>query len=166
MTGREPEETEMQPVAPEAAIKSAAPAATNGSARSNGSAPKAEAESTVRVNTERLDRLIDMVGELVIAHSVVAQDHVVASDSDLLRKVTHTTKILRELQDISLKLRMVPLKATFQKMNRLVRDLSRKAGKQVAFKTVGDDTEIDRNMVDIINEPLIHMLAKFAGSRG
>jgi len=154
----EPEETEMQPVAPEAAIKSAAPAATNGSARSNGSAPKAEAESTVRVNTERLDRLIDMVGELVIAHSVVAQDHVVASDSDLLRKVTHTTKILRELQDISLKLRMVPLKATFQKMNRLVRDLSRKAGKQVAFKTVGDDTEIDRNMVDIINEPLIHML--------
>lgn len=132
----------------------------NGASRTNGAAkaPKNESEGTVRVNTERLDRLIDMVGELVIAHSVVAQDQIVASDSDLLRKVTHSSKILRELQDISLKLRMVPLKSTFQKMNRLVRDISRKAGKQVAFHTTGDDTEIDRNMVDVISEPLVHML--------
>lgn len=131
--------------------------ASNGASK-NGTTGKNDSESTVRVNTERLDRLIDMVGELVIAHSVVAQDQIVASDSDLLRKVTHSSKILRELQDISLKLRMVPMKATFQKMNRLVRDISRKAGKQVTFHTSGDDTEIDRNMVDVISEPLIHML--------
>jgi two-component system, chemotaxis family, sensor kinase CheA len=128
---------------------------TNGSAKGG---PRSEGESTVRVNTDRLDRLIDTVGELVIAHSVVAQDGIVASDNDLQRKVTHASKILRELQDISLKLRMVPMKATFQKMNRLVRDLGRKAGKNVAFKTAGEDTEIDRNMVDVINEPLVHML--------
>jgi len=117
-----------------------------------------EQDATVRVNLGRLDRLIDMVGELVIAHSVVSQDKSVSKDSDLMKKISHTSKILRELQDTSLTLRMVPLKATFHKMNRLVRDLSRKAGKKVKFTTFGDDTEIDRNMVDIINEPLVHML--------
>lgn len=121
-------------------------------------AAKSESESSVRVSVGRLDRLIDMVGELVIAHSVVAQDKAIPKDSELQKKVNHATKILRELQDTSLTLRMVPLKATFHKMNRLVRDLSRKAGKSVRFTTVGEDTEIDRNMVDIINEPLIHML--------
>jgi two-component system chemotaxis sensor kinase CheA len=119
---------------------------------------KSESESSVRVSVNRLDRLIDMVGELVIAHSVVAQDKAIPKDSELQKKVNHATKILRELQDTSLTLRMVPLKATFHKMNRLVRDLSRKAGKQVKFETSGEDTEIDRNMVDVINEPLIHML--------
>ncbi|MBO6586885.1 MAG: chemotaxis protein CheW [Gracilimonas sp.] len=119
---------------------------------------KSESESSVRVSVSRLDRLIDMVGELVIAHSVVAQDKAIPKDSELQKKVNHATKILRELQDTSLTLRMVPLKATFHKMNRLVRDLSRKAGKQVKFTTFGEDTEIDRNMVDVINEPLIHML--------
>ncbi|MCC5926876.1 MAG: chemotaxis protein CheW [Bacteroidetes bacterium] len=163
-SGEEDEMDDWSDAAPSSESKDVKPASTgNNAARSNGASkngaqPKPESEGTVRVNTERLDRLIDMVGELVIAHSVVAQDGIVASDSDLLRKVTHSSKILRELQDISLKLRMVPLKSTFQKMNRLVRDLSRKAGKQVAFHTVGDDTEIDRNMVDVISEPLVHML--------
>lgn len=119
---------------------------------------KSESESSVRVSVNRLDRLIDMVGELVIAHSVVAQDQGIPKDSDLQKKVNHTTKILRELQDTSLTLRMVPMKATFHKMNRLVRDLSRKAGKKVKFTTQGEDTEIDRNMVDVISEPLIHMI--------
>lgn len=126
--------------------------------KADSASQKPEAESTVRVNVSRLDRLIDMVGELVIAHSVVAQDNSIAEDSDLMKKVNHTTKILRELQDTSLILRMVPLRATFHKMNRLVRDLARKAGKSVKFSTRGEDTEIDRNMVDIINEPLVHML--------
>lgn len=128
----------------------------NGSVEKN--AQKSDAESTVRVNVGRLDRLIDMVGELVIAHSVVAQDETIEKNSELVKKVNHTTKILRELQDTSLTLRMVPLKATIHKMNRLVRDLARKAGKDVKFSTMGEDTEIDRNMVDIINEPLVHML--------
>lgn len=128
-------------------------------AATGGSPPKrSDSEASVRVNVERLDRVIDMVGELVIAHSVVAQSALISADPDLSRKVSHSTKILRELQDTSLTLRMVPLKATFQKMNRLVRDLAKKSGKTVSYATEGEDTEIDRNMVDIINEPLVHLL--------
>jgi two-component system chemotaxis sensor kinase CheA len=117
-------------------------------------------ESSVRVSTERLDRLIDMVGELVIAHSMVAQDHLVVNGNHhaLLKKIAHTSKIVRELQNISMSMRMIPLKATFSKMARLVRDLARKMGKKVHFVTEGEDTEIDRNLVDIINDPLVHML--------
>ena len=136
---------------------------SNGTVKENQKMPensggKSKTESSVRVNVGRLDRLIDMIGELVIAHSVVAQDSAIPNHSELQKKVNHTTKILRELQDTSLTLRMVPLKATFQKMNRLVRDLSRKAGKSVNLTTFGEDTEIDRNMVDVISEPLVHMI--------
>jgi len=117
-------------------------------------------EASVRVGTKRLDRLIDMVGELVIAHSMVAQDELIEDDSniDLQKKVSQTSKIVRELQDISMSMRMVPLKATFNKMARLVRDISRKIGIKVNFVTEGEDTEIDRNLVDVINDPLVHMV--------
>ncbi|MEN6370458.1 MAG: chemotaxis protein CheA [Armatimonadota bacterium] len=117
-------------------------------------------ESSVRVRTDRLDRLIDMVGELVIAQSMVAQDETVILEGhhELSKKVTHMGKIVRDLQYLSMSMRMVPLKATFQKMARLVRDVAKKSGKIVEFTTDGDDTEIDRNMVDIINDPLVHMV--------
>jgi len=122
--------------------------------------PNQFVETSVRVSTDRLDRLIDMVGEMVIAHSMVAQDNVViqAANYELLKKVNHTSKIVRGLQDLSMSMRMVPLKATFQKMARLVRDVARKVGKNVTFVTEGEDTEIDRNLVDVINDPLIHMV--------
>ncbi len=117
-------------------------------------------ETSVRVSTSRLDRLIDMVGELVIAQSMVAQDERVISGDQhqLLKKVNQAGKIVRELQDLSMSMRMIPLKGTFQKMARLVRDLSRKVGKNVKLVTHGEDTEIDRNMVDVINDPLMHMV--------
>ena len=117
-------------------------------------------KSSIRVSTNRLDRLIDMVGELVISHSIVAQDKVVTGshDHELLRKIAQTGKIVREMQDLSMSMRMVPLKATFSKMARLVRDVSRKVGKNVTLVTEGEDTEIDRNMVDVINDPLMHMV--------
>lgn len=117
-------------------------------------------DSSVRVSTQRMDRLIDMVGELVIAHSMVAQDHLVSNSDnhELAKKVAHTSKIIRELQDVSMSMRMVPLKATFNKMARLVRDVSRKVGKNVNLVTEGEDTEIDRNLVNIINDPLVHMV--------
>jgi len=122
--------------------------------------PKKFTESSVRVSTSRLDKLIDMVGEMVIAHSMVAQDELVvrAENHELQKKVVHTSKIVRELQDLSMSMRMVPLKATFSKMARLVRDLSHKQGKQVNLVTEGEDTEIDRNLVDIVNDPLVHMV--------
>jgi two-component system chemotaxis sensor kinase CheA len=123
-----------------------------------GSEPAADA--SVRVSTQRLDRLIDMVGELVIAYSMVAQDTTVVNSQNhgLAKKVAHASKIVRELQDISMSMRMVPMKATFSKMARLARDVARKLGKNVTFLTEGEDTEIDRNLVDIINDPLVHMV--------
>ncbi|MBI3658738.1 MAG: chemotaxis protein CheA [Acidobacteria bacterium] len=117
-------------------------------------------DSSVRVRTDRLDRLIDMVGELVIAHSMIAQDPTVRNSvhHELSHKVTRAGKITRELQDLTMSMRMVPLKASFQKMARLTRDLAQKSGKLVDFVTEGEDTEIDRNMVDIIGDPLVHMV--------
>jgi two-component system chemotaxis sensor kinase CheA len=125
---------------------------------SEGTSAAAGADSTIRVGTARLDSLINMVGELVIAQSMVAQDRTVAGTPDLSRKVTHADKIVRELQDLGMSLRMVPLQATFQKMARLVRDLGRKSGKAVQFVSEGEDTEIDRSMVEVLNDPLIHMI--------
>ena len=117
-------------------------------------------ESFVRVRTDRLDSLIDIVGELVIAQSMIAQDETVvrSGQQELARKAAHASKIVRELQGLGMAMRMVPLKATFQKMARLVRDVAQKSGKLVEFETEGEDTEIDRNMVDIIGDPLVHMI--------
>ena len=117
-------------------------------------------EATIRVGTGRLDNLINMVGELVIAQSMVSQDPDILRNENprLLRNVSHAGKIIRELQDLTMSLRMVPLKGTFQKMARLVRDLARKAGKEVNFVTEGEETEIDRNMVEVLNDPLVHMI--------
>jgi len=118
------------------------------------------AEAFVRVRTDRLDRLIDTVGELVIAQSMVAQDQTVLDpgNHELLRKVSHTSKIVRELQDLAMSMRMVPLKMSFQKMARVVRDLAQKSGKSARLVTQGEDTEIDRNMVEVINDPLLHLV--------
>ncbi len=123
-------------------------------------AGESNADATIRVRTDRLDRLIDMVGELVIAQSMIAGDETIDASTqyELQRKVTHAGKIVRELQDLSMSMRMVPLRPTFQKLARVVRDTATKAGKTVQFTTEGDDVEIDRNMVDRLGDPLVHMV--------
>lgn len=117
-------------------------------------------ESTVRVKVDRLDKLLDTVGELVIAQTMVGQDNLIVSGKyhELNKKISQAGKIVRELHDLSMFLRMVPLKGTFQKMVRLTRDLSLKHGKIVNCMTEGDDIEIDRNMVDMVADPLIHLV--------
>ena len=117
-------------------------------------------ESTVRVKVDRLDKLLDTVGELVIAQTMVGQDNLIVSGKyhELNKKISQAGKIVRELHDLSMFLRMVPLKGTFQKMVRLTRDLSLKHGKMVSCITEGDDIEIDRNMVDMVADPLIHLI--------
>jgi len=101
-----------------------------------------------------------MVGELVIAQSMIAQDPAVLGGGDhaLAGKVTHAGKLVRDLQELAMGMRMVPMKPTFQKLARLVRDLAQATGKQVELVTEGEDTEIDRNMVDVIGDPLVHMV--------
>jgi two-component system chemotaxis sensor kinase CheA len=114
----------------------------------------------MRVRTDRLDLLVDTIGELVIAHAMIAQDGVIerAGDEVLSRKVSHASKIVRELQDLSIAMRMVPLKGVMQKLARVVRDAALKSGKQIELVVEGEDTEIDRNTVDEISDPLVHMI--------
>lgn len=117
-------------------------------------------DATVRVRITTLDRLIEMVGELVIAHAMIAQDPTVrdGANLDLIRKISQVEKIVRELQGVGLSMRMVPLHTHFQKVARLVRDLASKSGKLVSFVGSGGDTEIDRTLVDILGDPLVHMV--------
>ncbi|MEI8195238.1 MAG: chemotaxis protein CheA, partial [Phycisphaerae bacterium] len=124
----------------------------------------AAADSTVKVATDRLDNLINMVGELVIAQAMVAQDMTAVSSGNqrLARNMGHLGKITRELQDLSMSMRMVPIQGVFQKMARLVRDLARKSGKQIDFSVVGGETELDRNVVEAISDPLVHMVRNAA----
>lgn len=115
---------------------------------------------TVRVDTSKLDNLVDMVGELVITQSQVRQNPRLSAglDQKLTRDLSQLSRIISDLQRTAMSLRMVPIRQTFQKMIRLVRDLAKKSGKEVELAMQGEDTEIDRNMVDEIYEPLIHMV--------
>ncbi|HEY3293819.1 MAG TPA: chemotaxis protein CheA [bacterium] len=168
---------------PAAAVIERAPAAqasdaASGSAETSGEAVEskaadgargkrtgqAESDGSVKVSTGRLDNMINMVGELVIAQSMVSQDPVIQNGTDqrLIRNVSQLNKITRSLQELALSMRMVSVKATFQKMARLVRDLARKANKEILFETEGEDTELDRNMVEAIADPLVHMVRNAA----
>jgi two-component system, chemotaxis family, sensor kinase CheA len=117
-------------------------------------------EATVKVDTLKLDNLIDLVGELVIAQSLVQQNSVFSSvhDQKLSRDFSQMKRITDDLQKISMSLRMIPIRQTFQKMIRLVRDLAQKSGKSVNLIMSGEETEIDRSMVDQLYDPLVHMI--------
>lgn len=120
----------------------------------------ASSDEKIKVSTARLDTLINMAGELVIAQLMVTEEVNMKQtvEHELARKVLHQSKIVRELQELSMSMRMVPIHGVFQKMARLVRDLARKADKDVAFVTLGEDTELDRSIVDKIADPLVHMV--------
>ncbi|HQG47911.1 MAG TPA: chemotaxis protein CheA, partial [Sedimentisphaerales bacterium] len=129
-------------------------------AKTPGAAGSLATEDKVKVSITRLDSLINLAGELVIAQLMVAEQ-VNSSESfehELARKVSHQGKIVRELQELSMAMRMVPVQGVFQKMSRLARDLTRKAQKQVDFVTSGEETELDRTVVDKIADPLVHMV--------
>ncbi len=117
-------------------------------------------KESLKVDAERLDALIDAIGELVIAESMVYQSIAQQEkpSQELVRHLGQLRKISRELQEMGMSLRMVPVRATFQKMARLVRDLAKKSGKKVNFVMNGEDTELDKSVVDKIGDPLVHMI--------
>jgi len=117
---------------------------------------KKKVAAQVKVNTEKLDDLVDYAGELVIAQSMLKQK--VAKDPSLIQSVTQLGQIVSNMQHIAMSMRMVSIKSTFMKMIRLVRDLSRKSGKPVNLTMSGEETEIDRNVVDALYEPMVHMI--------
>jgi two-component system chemotaxis sensor kinase CheA len=123
-------------------------------------APNQAVDTTVKVDTDKLDNLVDLIGELVIAQFLVAQNQAFSSlrDAKLNRDFSQLKRITTDLQRISMSLRMVPIRQTFQKMIRLVRDLGKKSNKEVDLIMSGEETEIDRNMVDTLYDPLVHMI--------
>jgi two-component system chemotaxis sensor kinase CheA len=114
----------------------------------------------IKVDTGKLDYLVDMVGEMVIAQSLVRHDPDLAGESRprLVRNLSQLARITDEVQRTAMSMRMVPVGQLFQKMSRLVRDLSRKNGKRVELETSGEDTELDRNIVEELADPLMHMV--------
>jgi two-component system chemotaxis sensor kinase CheA len=151
-------------ISPTAAVDSAPGASAAPESPSNdlpaAPAPAAEASRTVRVATEKLDSLMDVVGELVIVQSqlIETSHRTGAADAALQRDVAQLNRIAKELQRTAMALRMIPIKPAFQKMERLARDLARSSGKQVDFTTSGEGTELDRTVVEEIGDPLVHMV--------
>lgn len=150
-----------KPAAPASAPK---PASSGAEAVQKGtpvSSPKVGVkQSLISVNQSKLDRLMDLVGEIVTAESMVARD----PDLNGLR-LDHFTKSIRELrkltdelQDVVMSIRMVPLHGTFQKMSRIVRDMAKKLDKQAELVTFGGDTEVDKTINDAIADPFMHMI--------
>ena len=143
------------PPTPAAAPAPAAPP-TGGAKPRRGTAEK----ETVRVDKDRLDKLVDTIGELVIAQSMAQEEllDLARRTGTAPRTLDELAKIARDLQELSLSLRMVPLQGTFQKLTRLVRDLSKKMGKPVDLEVHGEETELDKTVVDQLGDPLLHMV--------
>ncbi len=159
----EQEEEESGPVCEKVAKPRTAPEPVAQNSKPKGAAPKAtssKGQTTIKVDMEKLDDLVNMVGELVIAQALVQQHPGIQSMKDrvLSKSFGLLSRITSELRNTTMSLRMVPLQQTFRKMIRLVRDLSRKSGKSINLVMHGEETEIDRNMVDAVYEPLVHLV--------
>jgi len=115
---------------------------------------------SVKIDTAKLDYLVDMIGEMVIAQSVVRHDRVMVrtQSQQLTRKLAQMSSVTAEIQRTVMSMRMVPIGPLFQKMARLVRDLTRKIGKNAEFYPFGEEVELDRNIVEELADPLMHMI--------
>ena len=155
---------EPAPVESSQSAKEAAPAPAKEAASKAAPTPAAgqqhAKESLISVNLSKLDQLLAVVSEIVITESMVTSspdlkglrlDNFTKSARDL-RKLTD------DLQDVSMSLRMVPVSGTFQKMNRIVRDMSKKLGKRAKLTLIGEDTEVDKTIVDAIGDPIMHIV--------
>ena len=147
----------VEPAAQAGAAAAIDPAAAAPAAR----ADETIASTSVKVDTQKLDNLVDTVGELMIVQSIIRQDpalHQASDDERLARNLAQLWRITSELQRGAMSLRMVPIRRTFQKTARLVRDLGRKSNKSVQLVVAGEDTELDRKVVEDLDDPLLHMV--------
>lgn len=127
------------------------------SAISNMNAP---VQSMISVGVNKLDKLMDLVGEMVIAEAMVIQNpELEGLELEGFHKAANQlSKITNEIQDLVMSIRMVPLSTTFQRMNRIVRDMSRKLNKEVELRIIGEETEVDKNIIEHISDPLMHLV--------
>lgn len=158
---KEPEKKPAKPqIAPgDFVIKSKEPGKQKKLARDR---PKTEKASFISVNVKKMDQLMELIGELVISESVVLQNPDLKVPglnlSRFNKAASQLSKISTDLQNVIMSMRMVPLTNTFQKMNRIVFDVSRKLGKDIEFEMIGEHTEVDKNIIEHISDPLMHLV--------
>jgi two-component system, chemotaxis family, sensor kinase CheA len=157
-----PEPVALAPVVVDTPVSAPKPTETD---EPRSATPKAVARTEplaqfVKLDTRKLDALVDLVGELVIAQSMVVQHPGVQApkDRDLERRLRQLSRITTDLQHNAMSMRMVPIRSVMQKMTRLVRDLATAQNKQVQLHLSGEDTELDRNIVEELADPLLHMM--------
>ncbi|WP_295194191.1 chemotaxis protein CheA [uncultured Brevundimonas sp.] len=151
------------PIAATPAVEPAAPpvAAPVAAAPAPASAPVAPAPVTIRVDLDRVDRLINVVGELVIQQAMLSQrvlESGLARSSGIALGLEDLELLTREIQDSVMAIRAQPVKSVFQRMPRLVREVADMVSKQVRLVTAGEDTEVDKTVVERLAEPITHML--------
>ncbi len=112
----------------------------------------------VRIETERLDKLVNLVGELVISRTQVLEVVKDIKDADQKGVVSQLDRVTTELQHAAMNLRMVPIRHVFHRFPRMVRDLARASGKEINLEIFGEETELDRSLVNQIGDPLVHLI--------
>lgn len=117
-------------------------------------------KSFISVGVNKIDKMMDLIGELVISESMVTRDpNILKLNIDSFNKSSRQLRmVIKELQDIVMSVRMVPINMTFQKMKRIVRDMKKKTQKDVEMKIVGESTEVDKNLIELIGDPLMHII--------
>jgi len=117
-------------------------------------------QSIISVSVAKLDKLMDLVGELVIAEAMVLQnpDLEGLELENFQKSARQLSKITNEIQDMVMSVRMVPLSATFHRMHRIVRDMCRKLNKEIRLEIIGEETEVDKNIIERITDPLMHLV--------
>lgn len=120
---------------------------------------KAAGNSGLNVNTENIDKLMDLVGELVIAESMVTKNPAIADikSENFDKSARLLKKIINDIQDVVMTMRLVPISPVFRKMNRIVRDMSKNLKKDAELELIGEDTEIDKNLIDPLSDALMHL---------
>ncbi|MHC8386180.1 chemotaxis protein CheA [Pseudomonas sp. LB3P14] len=136
----------------------AAPAPARAPAAPPAEKPASEAETTVRVDTARLDEIMNMVGELVLVRNRLVRLGLNSGDEAMSKAVSNLDVVTADLQTAVMKTRMQPIKKVFGRFPRLVRDLARQLKKEINLELVGEETDLDKNLVEALADPLVHLV--------
>jgi len=149
-----------KPAANAVASKAAAPAKAELASKSAAAPekPASEAETTVRVDTARLDEIMNMVGELVLVRNRLVRLGSNSADEAMAKAVSNLDVVTADLQSAVMKTRMQPIKKVFGRFPRLVRDLARSLKKEINLELVGEETDLDKNLVEALADPLVHLV--------
>lgn len=156
----EPAKVTAKPAAKPAAKTEPAktPAAPTAAPAAEKAAPPSEAETTVRVDTARLDEIMNMVGELVLVRNRLVRLGASSGDEAMSKAVSNLDVVTADLQTAVMKTRMQPIKKVFGRFPRLVRDLARNLKKEINLELVGEETDLDKNLVEALADPLVHLV--------